>query len=265
MKKFIASALAGLFILTAAPQMYAATLAVDWGGAYVTADQAFSSAGGFTSGNPDLISPATGYSGTSSTFHGQVQIFAGTPALATSVVNNGGSDRIQLKAADTPGAQNVGFLLLWQQADFLNGLNTGTVGLDSTSAISLNIFTYASQTADSGRLVLRLGSDYYISNRIYTGTGTTTTSDPTALTYYAYDPINAMNVNSPTTPVSIVSGGLISGVTEVGFYFESSATANAVRIQDIEINMVAVPEPSAYALLGLGLGALCLFHRRSLS
>ncbi|WAC18822.1 PEP-CTERM sorting domain-containing protein [Luteolibacter sp. SL250] len=246
----------------------AATLAVNWGGDYGTGN-AFEP-NGFTGGEPGQLSPSTNYSGTSSVFYGDARsfiggIYQGTSTTFGMVVNNGGLDRIELKGSDafTPDPpNNTGFLLLWKQQDFLNGMNTGEVGFDATSSVRLNITTYANQAADSGRLVLRSGGQYYISSRIYTASGDQTTANLPALSFFAYNPANDINVNGDGTPASIASGGVIPGVTEVGFYFESIGSSNAVRIQDFEVSLVTVPEPSSMAASASLLAAVCLIRRR---
>jgi hypothetical protein len=243
--------LAGLASLILAGPLSAAILAVGYGGNYVTnADGSQTlQEGGFTpGGDPLQISPAANYTGP--VFHGRMQVFSGTSGTANyRILNNSNQDRIELKTSDA--LNNTGFLILFRQENFLNGLDTGNVGFDSTSSIRLNNVIYANQTPDSGRIVLRQGTTYYISERVYTELGDVTTPNLTTLSYFAYNPASTIDPNSPTTAVSIVNGGMIQNVTEVGFYFEAQNSANAIRIQDIEINMVAIPEPSAAALLFL--------------
>jgi hypothetical protein len=253
--------LAGAAVLLLAGPLSAATLAVDYGGNYVTnanGSQPLQPGGFDLDGNPLQISPVANYTGP--VFHGRMQVFSGTSDTTTYRIQNSSDlDRIELKTSDTPN--NTGFLILFRQGTFLNGLNTGNIGFDSTSSIRLNNLIYANQTADSGRIVLRQGTTYYISDRVYTMEGNTTTTNLTNLNYFAYNPASTIDPNSPTTAVSIVSGGMIQNVTEVGFYFEAQNSANAIRIQDIEINMVAIPEPAAAALLALA-APLCLRRRR---
>ncbi|RYD38751.1 MAG: hypothetical protein EOP87_00980 [Verrucomicrobiaceae bacterium] len=253
--------LAAITSLILAGPLSAAILAVDFGGNYVTnagGSQPLQDGGFTTGGDPLQISPTASYTGP--VFHGRRQVFSGTAGTTNyQILNNGDLDRIELKTTDQ--TNNTGFLVLFRQENFLNGLNTGNVGFDSTSSIRLNNIIYANQTADSGRLVLRQGTTYYISERIYTAAGDITTPDITALSYFAYNPATTIDPNSPTTAVPILSGGMIQNVTEVGFYFEAQNSSNAVRLQDIEINMVAIPEPAAVALLGMA-APLCLRRRR---
>ena len=217
-----------------------------------------SRSGGFSGGDPLQISPASNYSGP--ILHGKMEIFSGEGDLRNyRILNNGNDDRIELKTQDI--VNNTGFLVLFRQENFLNGLNTGNIGFDSTTSIRLNNVIYANQTSDSGRLVLRLGSDYYISELVFDMAGDLTTPDITALDYFAYNPASTINPNDPITPVSIVTDGMIQQVTEVGFYFETQNSANAIRIQDFEVNMIQVPEPATISLLAL-MAPLALSRRR---
>lgn len=251
---------AGILLNLAIPALSgAALIAVDWGGNTVTADAAFSSNGGFSGGDPLQISPTTGYTGTA--FYGATQIFSGDVTNIQNAVGNASPDRIVLKMDN--GTTNTGFLVLWKQADFLNGLSTGNVGFDASSPIRTNVISYAGQdTTDSGRIVIRSGGSYYISQRIYTSVLDVTTNNVTALSFYAYNPATTINPNNPATPVSILTDGRIENVTEVGFYFETNTTVNnAVRIQDFEVSLVAIPEPATMGFL-LILSPLALAVRR---
>lgn len=266
----------------------AATMIVDWGGNYVSEsvhfDNEFDEAdpgtpsgyGGFVGGNPLSLTPTAGYSG--GNIYGHIQEIPGGSGFGNAlsqfngVVNNSGNDRLQLKGDD--GAFPAAFLLLWNQPDFLNGAGTGTISLDATSSIRINIITYADQHAtDSGRLVLRLdGGDFYISEQIFTppsAPNDTTHTNLTDLDFFNYDPANELNVNSGDLGVaaSILNGGAINGITSIGFYFESDVTTDpdAVRIQDFEVTATQlIPEPATAAALAglLGLAAASAVRRR---
>ncbi|MEM6821379.1 MAG: PEP-CTERM sorting domain-containing protein [Verrucomicrobiota bacterium] len=58
-----------------------------------------------------------------------------------------------------------------------------------------------------------------------------------------------------------VSGTLTGTSLVVGFSADTNAGAEIVYFDDFSVS--AVPEPSTYALIGLGLGALYVFRRRS--
>ena len=247
-----------------------AKLMVDWGGDYVTATQNFSNGsgnlthGGFIGGDPILISPASGYNGTSADFYGLTRqdfVTGGNANSRPQVENVGSNDRIQIKSDFAAGEA----LLLWRQGDFLNGLNTGNVGFDATSTVSMNINSYAN--FNPGRVVIRLqgGSNdgYYISDETpFNGTGAKSAS-PTGLTWRAYDPATDLDGVAGTI-TNIVFGGQIANVTEVGFFVEDnvSSDADAFRLDSFEVSGVVIPEPASLALMGLG-GLLMLRRRTS--
>ena len=251
-----------------------AALLVDWGGNYVSAQQAFSNPtpsdgklatqyGGFSGSNPLLLSPGTGYGGTSDIFYGQVVRTAGAGTFTnlngnvpTAIVqDNSSSDRLQVQLINSAASA----LFLWQQPDFLNGLNTGTLNFATGSTVSFTVDTYVN--AVPGRAVLESGGSYYISNAVFSGTGTTTV-DLTTLSWFNYDPVNA--IGTIGSSASLVSGGVISNVTEVGFYTGvANAPSNAVRVSSVEFNYVPVPEPSGFALLAAGIGLMVIRRKHS--
>lgn len=140
----ILTALAGIL----APLDLRGALVVDWGGPYVSGNVALSNGslaamnyGGFTSGDPQLISPSSGYSGPS--FYGQVNWTSENNGIGSltgvggQMVNNASLDRLELKR----GGSNLAALILFRQAQFLNGLDTGNVSFDASSTVSMNINT----------------------------------------------------------------------------------------------------------------------------
>ncbi|MEX0776463.1 MAG: PEP-CTERM sorting domain-containing protein [Phycisphaeraceae bacterium] len=239
-----------------------AALIVDWGGNYVSTTVAFSGAsgtnrGGFSSGDPLLISPTSSYTG--GDFYGHVAwTAAGQDGNYASVVN-ATADRIEIKRYDT----DLRSLILWRQGDFLNGLDSGNIGFDAGSTASMNINTLIQ--FDAGHLVIRLeggSSDgYYISQETpFDGAGLKS-ANLTALTWLAYDP--ATSLTTFGTPVNLLSGGKISHVTEVGFYTRSnnSGSPNAFRLDSFEVTAALIPEPATLALLALG-GTMIFWRRR---
>ena len=243
---------------------------VDWGGtAYVSAtttpmggQNATSPQGGFSGGDPLLLNPTSNYdsSQSSGVFYGAVTwTTTGADGNFGSVMNNSGGDRMEFKRYNT----DLNALVVWRQADFLNGQSTGNVILDSSSTASMHLNTFVN--FDGGRVVLRLqgGSQdgYYISQEApFNSTASIISSNFTSLTWLAYDP--ATSLSTFGTPVDLLSGGVIDHVTEVGFYVHSNATsANAFRLDSFEVTSSAIPEPSTWALL-LGSIATLLFLRR---
>lgn len=270
---FLALSLAPISTLNAA-------LMVDWGGDYVSGNRSYSNPsaggvagpnsadklGGFSSGAPVLLSPATAYDGTSDTFYGEIIRTSGTSTFTTSnggnaaswIQQNNTSDRIEIKLASSA----VSALFLWKQTDFLNGLNTGSLNLGAGSTVSTAVDTYAAGVP--GRAVVKSAGNYYISSAIFSATGTSS-SDLTTLSWFSYTP--ATSISSIGASYDLVSNGVISNVTEIGFFTGITAVvANAVRISSVEFNYVAgavIPEPSTYATLaGLLLLGVCSLRRR---
>jgi hypothetical protein len=235
-------------------------LVVDWGGNYVSGDVQMQE-GGFVDGDPLVLSPATSYTGTSARFHGAVAI-TGTRTRATIVQNNGSNDRLQLKSSDAGGGV-ASYLFLWDKGDFLNGMNSESAGFSSTDTITISLATYAQFSP--GRIVIQQGSSYYVSEAVFNA-ATSFTVNPTGLDWFNYDPTgwsatNAATLSTIGSAASPVFGGMLSNITEVGFLFTSNdSSSNAVRVQNFEVTMSVIPEPTAAVLCAGGL--LFLLPRR---
>ena len=242
-----------------------AAVAVSWGVStgYVTESEQFANLdtpgmqlGGFSGGDPLQLSPTTDYTG--GTFYGAVTwTSTGSDGNYGAVEQRTGGDTIEIKRFNA----DIQAVVLWRQADFLNGLNSSSITFDAASTASMNLTTFAN--FDAGRVVIRLeggpNDGYYISQETpYNGTGSKV-ANLTSLTWQLHDPAASMSTFGTVTP--LVSGGLISNVTEVGFYTSSSATAaNAFRASSFEVT--AVPETTSAILAGLGFGSLCLRQKR---
>lgn len=248
-----------------------ATVIVDWGGNYVSSNRQFQNftgdttagtIGGFSSGDPLLISPSSGYSG--GDIYGSIAwTLRPTQTENTGqgaiVKNASPSDQIELKMGGTDYAA----LLLWRQSDFLNGMNTGTVTLENTSTAAVDIKTYVG--FDAGRVVIRLegGSNdgYYISQETpFDGSGLKSAS-LTSLTWLSYDP--ATSLTATGSVVNLLSSGQIANVTEAGIQFEAHTDgSNALRFDSFEVDTAVIPEPATLGLIVIG-GMLMAPRRRN--
>ena len=254
-----------LAVLATMIQTASAAVAVSWGVStgYVTTSQQFANLdtagmrlGGFSGGDPLQLSPTTDYTG--GTFYGAVTWTAtGSDGNYGAVEQRTGGDTIEIKRFNA----DIQAVVLWRQADFMNGLNSSSITFDAASTASMNLTTCTN--FDPGRVVIRLqggpNDGYSISQETpYDGTGPNE-ANLTSLTWQLYDPAASMSTFGAVTP--LVSGGLISNVTEVGFYTSSSATAaNAFRAGSFEVT--AVPETTSVILAGLGFGGLCIRRKR---
>jgi len=258
----IVAAVAGMALVLGALRA-SATLAVDWGGDYVTNSQAFINrdlvngrTGGFSGGNPLPISPTNGYAGTSASFYGAIE-HAYSNYAGGLVLQNASNDRLEMKGPNA--ADNSAYLLLWKQANFLNGMDAGNVGFASNSTVWVDLATYT--WFNPGRVVLRQGTSYYASSAVFNSTSLNETQTAAALSWFAYAP--ATSLTNIGASASIVSGGQIANVTEVGFLFTSNnAGSDAARVENFEVNLVAIPEPATAGLLALGAAAALRRRRR---
>ncbi len=266
-RNLFATLLGTAIALYASCNLASATIAVDWGGDYVSGDVSLQFPGGYSSGEPQLLSPSSSYSGTSATFYGAQARESAVRVSESAIDDNGSNDRIQLKSNNT-GSGAYAFLVLWKQEDFLNGLDTGQVDFGASDTVTLNLVTYAN--FNPGRLVLRQGSSYYISDELFNSV-TSFEETPTELAWNNYDPTgwsenDATTLTTIGSAASIVSDGKISNITEVGFLFSNTGLSNnAARIQNFEVNMTAIPEPGSVALSLGGVVLLCAWYRRQRS
>lgn len=161
--------------------------------------------------------------------------------------------QLQINPGNLAGGTSAKGVFLWNQADFLNGFNSGTVSVGAGSSLSLGI------TANSGgstsRFVVNQGGTYYVSNASNTtfGAHTFSVADITTQTWAV--------LNTTTYTFGSFSPVTLNDVQGVGIFFNLAPSGNnqsIVNINDFQFDVV--PEPSA-TLLG-GLGALALLRRK---
>lgn len=143
-------------------------------------------------------------------------------------------------------------VFLWKQADFLNGLNTGNITLDSSNAFSASLNVSGSSTTGTARWLVQSAGSYYLSASFALTTTATSYSrgNPTSTQWYNYDPVTSMTTVGSEWPIPT-----FSNITAVGVWIESkyvggtSATSEG-RIYDF--TAAAIPEPGTMGLLALG-------------
>lgn len=159
------------------------------------------------------------------------------------------------------------------QSDFLN-LQSGLIGLSGAS------FSFGMPSTTNTDYVARmviLGNDskYYVSSTNMSGSGLTvgnansfSIADLSAESWFDIGTSGESLIS--TSFATYGSAGAISATsfTAAGFIYEQTVSqANGNRQlylggMTLTGDLAAVPEPSTFALLGAGLGALCLLRRR---
>ena len=171
--------------------------------------------------------------------------------------------------AQTNEPEAIRGLLMWDQTIFLNGGSTNPVSFGAASSLSLDVQGPLNSNGGGWgyRMVVRNGSDYFISNQA-AGGDLSITNLP-ASTWAAFDPtanggdIDALAVAIEGFDVSAYTTRTFDDVTAVGFFANSTRTqfSNALEVISFSVDAEVIPEPSALFLSGIG-GLLMLRRRR---
>lgn len=201
------------------PASAASFAVVDWGGNYVSANQ--NSPRAITTenqaadygGNPviydarkyipfdetELFSPASGYSGTSAAFYGGWNSIVydtasgGTkPQAQCGIFDVGSADTIRFRGGN--GLGEAAAVAVWRKADFLTGAGKPlTLRSDSTLQIYVADVGLGTGGDAAFRLVVKNGSQYFVSNTASSSTGWLTIANPTSETWATFNPANGNN------------------------------------------------------------------------
>jgi|GEM_PF-3295002 len=278
--------------LSVAGAAHAQTTIVDWGtsSTYVTADAVLN--GYTTSGKAfDLtneFNPQSGYSGPN--FYGGASVVStngtgqwnATTGLLiknnTTAAQSGtaGNDAFRFyptwSGTTGDGQQKFYAAVAFPKSEFLNGGSSSTVSISGTESVNLSFFLASSgyQVANTNfRVLIKNGSDWYVSNTIsYTAGTLKTVSSTFGSAFTGWSNYNTASLNSIGTAATPV----FNDVQAIGYLWTlSSAVGNnngtngSAFVSDFTFNatLTPIPEPSTYAALA-GLAALCgvMIHRR---
>jgi arylsulfatase A-like enzyme len=195
-------------------------LVVDWGGTYCSSAQSYSRSmtvetnmtdyGGSVSSNDTRryvpfsesvpLSPSSLYSGTNAVFYGGWNAICYDAGLtANTPLNNrlrvgpatGSPNFLEFGFAKAPATGEVAAVAVWVKGDFLTVTNE-TLILTSNCTLRINIL--ASGIGTTNRLVVKNGSQYYVSSTwTNTAGGWLTIADPTRERWATFNPANPDN------------------------------------------------------------------------
>jgi PEP-CTERM motif len=273
---------------------------VNFGGDYGAANQPFQPAtqsdvgsfGGFD-GTHDARTfvpfsttpPQVNLAGTSGKFYGGYETInygqGGSPGFtpppptftARQVTNSGTTDFIEIATGARDATTNNGRfsgLFLWQKADFINGANNQTLGIDANSTITIK------RVAGSGTIfrltfLVEDGSTIYaMQGQSNDGSGTFIQSLANQ-TWAVFDPSTTMEFNGPTNGASFAPH-TFTNITGVGFTWDLNGalnggtfptTGNDIQVPGFSATLAtAVPEPSSFTLVLVAGGTVALRRRR---
>lgn len=153
--------------------------------------------------------------------------------------SNGDSIRI---GSDNGANRRIYGMVLWKQADFLNGGAGGTVRLEGESIISARLGNNANHFVI--RFVVKQAGQWYLSQTNMAVTGTFAITDWTAERWAAYNPMSALTGlrANGTGAASNLSYGIVAmtDVESVGIYAESlnnlTASDRYIELRELHLD-----------------------------
>lgn len=207
-------------------------------------------------------SPSSSYNGT--VFYGAIMndSLGGPQGLTQAqLVNNAAGDRITIGSNNSQTNQLIRGLIFFKKEDFSSLSEASNITFDSTSSITIV------NAGSSGTYTLRAavldGTQWYVSQTAQTSfSGTLSIADASSANWGAWDPTGAPIADDPSTFTTV--GSSFTNIQAVGYFFEAfrSSGTNSVSTSTSQITFLAIPEPSTWALLAVGLTAVTVLRRR---
>ncbi len=275
--KYTVPALGLVSLLTAAFLQADVVFSFGLSDSYVTSNQNLTGGNDVTAISGSVISPTSNYTGPA--FIGGRDLTGGTAGTwaineSTGDANsNGNHDSISASVNSANGEAQYLFFA-FEQDQFESGFSSGNIGLDASSTFTITARRTGGQ--DSGvetaglRWVIRENGTYYaselnngasFSGGIDQPQNTITQTNPTALSWYQYDPESNVALSS-----EVAASPGFSQVDAFGVYYVNTRATGSnflnLNITQLELNATAIPEPGTLSLLLLSGIALALARRR---
>lgn len=244
------------------------------------------------------LTPTEGYTapeGKSSTFYGGWSGSSGdSPAIPGGESGNDASlnSRTVFSAVGQPGGDAIFLsgnfpetqfrgLLVFDKADFLNGMNEEQVGFDENSTLSFSGFTGG--WISTFHWVVQDGEEWFISEASFTAHDdfifwgapvSSTLTDPNSQLWASYTPILSDSAGPylyNAAPEEGYENHVFTNIRSVGIYFDNydfrmpvggTSFANIGLQEFVVTGVVVVPEPATFALSGFALAGFALLKRR---
>ncbi len=295
MKKLIL--LTGLVIGFSSVATHAQSLAVDFGGNYTSSNINSSASATFATGDYNFNGSSTDR--VASIAFGTTFTSPNSPNWTTPLGKSGGvisygisvanigsladpsisTNRISssniIQAGNGAGTSSlrIASAWYWDKASFVNGQQAvGNLGLSDTtgslSATFSNSGTPATGFQRTSHILLQNAGLWYLSDDLFGGSSGTLTFNGATGSWYAFDPTANALFWDENNRGSSVLGSTFTDINSLGVYVQhelingTSANAALEAFSSFQARVVAVPEPSTYALLGLGALVLVLARRR---
>jgi hypothetical protein len=180
--------------------------------------------------------------------------------ILNNIAGNNSNDALSFASDLAPG-NNATTIYLWNKADFLNGFDTGSTQITGMSAYAYHTGASASTLSGSVRWLVKVGSDYYVSEAYATAT---------TLSHYEITDMASVDWFSLTPSTSMTAIGAqwmapdFSNVEAVGIWQQTlaSGTVNAAQGLIGGFEVAAIPEPGQSALYLTGIVVTLMFIRR---
>lgn len=264
-----------------------ASLAVDFGGNYVSANVDYTKPSTLATGDYDFdtavddrrlyqsmdtaftIVPTLSVPGKTTQLYNGIQI-ANFNSVANPGVNvyrlSNGASLDFLTVSSLAGTANMGLVITptVKKADFLTGLNALSNLSFSNSANSVSFNVTLATGMNTARVLVKNGSSWYVSASQGAAAGAVSLNGYTE-NWYAYDPSNNLFLNTAALGTSVAGSTLTDiqsvGVLMQGMFNGTAANAANFQINRISADLTVIPEPATIGMLGLGAISILICRR----